>query len=133
VRQGTAYTGDAVGATVKINANFSLYGQFGYEFAVAPSIARYNGVKGDIRLRLTFDQPSPLPAPAVDPAAAVARSYLVFFASRMIWRARSVSVALSQSGRAEQLAATSPEEHRHGPHRRPPAAASCAAADARAG
>jgi outer membrane protein OmpA-like peptidoglycan-associated protein len=69
----------AAGATVKINADLSFYAQAGYEFAVSPSIARRNGVKGDFGLRLTFGQPAPLPTPAAVPAAAVARSYLVFF------------------------------------------------------
>jgi outer membrane autotransporter protein len=69
----------AGGATVKINANFSVYGQFGYAFAVAPSIVRRNGVKGDIGLRWTFGQPPPAPLPAPVPAATPARSYLVFF------------------------------------------------------
>jgi outer membrane autotransporter protein len=69
----------AGGATIKLNANFSFYGQFGYEFAVAPSIARRNGVKGDIGLRWTFGQPPPPPSPAPVPVVTPARSYLVFF------------------------------------------------------
>ena len=36
-------------------------------------------MKGDLGLRYTFGQPPPPPAPAVVPAAAPARSYLVFF------------------------------------------------------
>jgi outer membrane protein OmpA-like peptidoglycan-associated protein len=77
--ENTTWLEFAGGVTVKVNANLSFYGQFGYEFAVAPSIARYNGVKGDIGLRLTFGQPPPPPAPALAPAPVAARSYLVFF------------------------------------------------------
>jgi outer membrane autotransporter protein len=76
--ENTTWLEFAGGLTVKMNANFSAYVQFGGEFAVAPSNAKYNGVKGDIGVRWTFGQPPPpLPAPA--PVAAPARSYLVFF------------------------------------------------------
>jgi hypothetical protein len=43
-------------ATIKVNANLSFL-QADYEFAVAPSVARYDGEMGDIGLRLTFRQP----------------------------------------------------------------------------
>jgi outer membrane autotransporter protein len=77
--ENTTWLEFAGGVTVKVNANLSFYAQAGYEFAVAPSIARYNGVKGDIGLRFTFGQPPPPPAPAVAPAPVAAQSYLVFF------------------------------------------------------
>jgi outer membrane protein OmpA-like peptidoglycan-associated protein len=69
----------AGGATVKINANLSFYAQAGYEFAVSPSIARRNGVKGDVGLRLTFGRPPPPPQVPAPQVAAATRSYLVFF------------------------------------------------------
>jgi outer membrane autotransporter protein len=76
--ENTTWVELAGGLTAKMNANFSAYVQFGGEFAVAPSNAKYNGVKGDIGVRWTFGRPPPLvPAPA--PVAAPARSYLVFF------------------------------------------------------
>ena len=53
----------AAGATVRINADLSFYAQAGYEFAVSPSVARRNGVKGDFGLRFTFGQPAPTPTP----------------------------------------------------------------------
>jgi outer membrane autotransporter protein len=77
--ENTTWLEFAAGATVKINASLSFYAQAGYEFAVAPSNARYNGVKGDIGLRWTFGQPPPPSTPAEAPAPAAARSYLVFF------------------------------------------------------
>jgi outer membrane autotransporter protein len=44
----------AAGLTVKLNANLGFYGQAGYEFAVAPTNARRDGVKGDLGLRFTW-------------------------------------------------------------------------------
>ena len=71
----------AAGVTTKLNTCLSLYAQAGYEFAVGGTDGgRRQGVRGDFGLRLTFGQPPPPPAaPAAVPAAAVARSYLVFF------------------------------------------------------
>jgi len=77
--ENTTWLELAGGLTVKINANFSAYAQLGGEFAVAPSNARYNGIKGDIGVRWTFGRPPPSVAPAATPAPAAARSYLVFF------------------------------------------------------
>ena len=69
----------AGGESLRISTNLSLYIQAGYEFAVGSSIARRNGVRGDVGLRYTIGQPPP-PSPVAVPAAAAARSYLVFFA-----------------------------------------------------
>jgi hypothetical protein len=44
----------AGGLTFKIQPNLSFYAQAGYQFAVSPSDARRNGVKGDIGLRYTW-------------------------------------------------------------------------------
>ena len=71
----------AAGVTAKLSTCLSLYAQAGYEFAVGGTDGgRRQGVRGDFGLRLTFgNPPPPPPAPAAVPAAAVARSYLVFF------------------------------------------------------
>jgi outer membrane autotransporter protein len=44
----------AGGGAVKINAQWSFYGQAGYQFAVAPGDVRRNGVTGDFGLRYTW-------------------------------------------------------------------------------
>jgi outer membrane autotransporter protein len=44
----------AGGGTVKINAQWSFYGQAGYQFAVAPGDVRRNGVTGDFGLRYSW-------------------------------------------------------------------------------
>ena len=44
----------AAGLTVKLSTNLSFYTQAGYGFAVAPSDARRDGVRGDLGLRLTW-------------------------------------------------------------------------------
>ncbi|HYB08480.1 MAG TPA: autotransporter outer membrane beta-barrel domain-containing protein, partial [Alphaproteobacteria bacterium] len=44
----------AGGLTVKLNTSFSLYAQAGYQFAISPSDARRDGVKGDIGVRYTW-------------------------------------------------------------------------------
>jgi OmpA-OmpF porin, OOP family len=70
----------AAGVTAKLNARLSLYAQAGYEFAVGGTNGgRRQGIKGDLGLRLNFGQPPTPVAPAVIPAPAAARSYLVFF------------------------------------------------------
>ncbi len=70
----------AAGVTTRLSTCMSLYAQAGYEFAVGGTDGgRRQGIKGDFGLRLTFGNPPPPPALAVVPAAAVARSYLVFF------------------------------------------------------
>ncbi len=70
----------AAGLTTKVNDCVSFYIQAGYEFAVGGTNGgTRQGVTGDLGVRLTFGHPPPPPAPAVVPAAATARSYLVFF------------------------------------------------------
>ena len=44
----------AGGLTFKLQANLSFYTQIGYQFAVAPTNAGRDGVKGDIGLRYTW-------------------------------------------------------------------------------
>ena len=44
----------AAGVTGKLNKHLSIYGQFGYEFAVANSYGRRQGVLGDAGLRYTW-------------------------------------------------------------------------------
>jgi hypothetical protein len=44
----------AGGLTFKLQPNLSFYAPAGYQFAVAPSDARRDGVKGDIGLRYTW-------------------------------------------------------------------------------
>jgi outer membrane autotransporter protein len=71
----------AAGLTTKVNSCLSFYVQGGYEFAIggATDGGRRQGVKGDFGVRLTFGQSPPPPALVAVPAAAAARSYLVFF------------------------------------------------------
>jgi outer membrane autotransporter protein len=70
----------AAGLTTKVSSCLSFYLQAGYEFAIGQTDGgRRQGVKGDFGVRLTFGQPMPAPPPAVVPADAAARSYLVFF------------------------------------------------------
>ncbi len=44
----------AGGGTIKVNPNWSLFAQAGYQFAVASSNVRRNGFTGDIGLRYTW-------------------------------------------------------------------------------
>jgi outer membrane autotransporter protein len=44
----------AGGGTVKVNPNWSFFGQAGYQFAVAPGNIRRNGFAGDFGLRYTW-------------------------------------------------------------------------------
>ncbi len=70
----------AAGLTTKVNDFLSFYIQAGYEFAVGDTDGgRRQGVKGDFGVRLTFGHPPAPPVAAAMPAAAAARSYLVFF------------------------------------------------------
>jgi outer membrane protein OmpA-like peptidoglycan-associated protein len=70
----------AAGVTARLSALASFYAQAGYEFAVGNADGgRRQDVKGNFGVRLTFGQPPPPPAPGAVPAAATARSYLVFF------------------------------------------------------
>ncbi len=44
----------AAGVTGKLNKHLSVYGQFGYEFAIANSYGRREGVLGDAGVRYTW-------------------------------------------------------------------------------
>jgi outer membrane autotransporter protein len=44
----------AGGLTFKHDANLSFFAQAGYQFAISPSLARRDGVKGSAGLRYTW-------------------------------------------------------------------------------
>jgi outer membrane autotransporter protein len=54
LKEGATRLEFAGGATVKVNPNWSFFGQAGYQFAVAQSNVRRNGFTGNIGLRYTW-------------------------------------------------------------------------------
>jgi outer membrane autotransporter protein len=54
LKLGATWLEFAGGGTVRVNANWSAFGQAGYQFAVAPGGVRRNGFTGDIGVRYTW-------------------------------------------------------------------------------